>query len=33
MEAYANWLKERGEEALGDKFEALDCGLDGAYWK
>ena len=33
MEAYANWLKERGEEDLGDKFQALDSGVDGAYWK
>lgn len=33
MEAYANWLKEHGEEALGDEFQALDSGLDGAYWK
>ena len=33
VSAYKSWLEEHGQEAVGEEFEALDCGLDGAYWK
>ena len=30
---YKKWCKDNDEKVPPDVFEALECGLDGAYWQ